>query len=511
MEWKWNHIKIDGNNNLVLQDIDGNMTTIAINAFIEKFTNELKEEIHLLYGRLSDKEKIETLSDIVREQLQDELKKAIDAKAGLENRITTLLEEFKNKDISTTDSLYQEAFSLFMNGKLDEALVVLDDAKLDERAQEVKNEQRQVAETFLLKAQLLQLTFAFEKAAKNFEKAITIFPDRQTYLTAANFYAYLNDYKKAEPLYKKALLLAEKPQERATTLNNLAILQKAKNDYGTAEEGYKEALAVYRQLAETNPQTYLPDVAMTLNNLAVLQSHQNDYGTAEEGYKEALAVYRQLAETNPQTYLPDVATTLNNLAILQKAKNDYGTAEEGYKEALAIRRQLAETNPQTYLPYVATTLNNLANLQSDQNDYGTAEDGYKEALAVYRQLAETNPQTYLPYVATTLNNLANLQSDQNDYGTAEDGYKEALAIRRQLAETNPQTYLPDVAGTLINVGIYYHDAVPDQHQSLACITEALNIILPLIERLPNTKKYAAVAFQVLVAWGINPEEFIRQL
>ena len=57
MEWKWNHIKIDGNNNLVLQDVDGNMKTIAITTFIEKFTNELKEEISLLYGRLRDKEK----------------------------------------------------------------------------------------------------------------------------------------------------------------------------------------------------------------------------------------------------------------------------------------------------------------------------------------------------------------------------------------------------------------------------------------------------------------------
>jgi hypothetical protein len=101
-----------------------------------------------------------------------------------------------------------------------------------------------------------------------------------------------------------------------------------------------------------------------------------------------------------------------------------------------------------------------------------------------------------------------LQSDLNDYGAAEEGYKEALTIRRQLAETNPQTYLPDVAMTLINFGIFYHEAVPDQHQSLECVTEALHIILPLIERLPYTKKYAAAAFHVIVAWGINPEEFI---
>ena len=327
----------------------------------------------MLEGTLSDKTTIKQLSDDKIACMQAELQKVLKEKADLENRITDLLEEFRNKDISKTDILYQEAFSLFMNGKLDEALAVLDDAKLDARAQDVKKEQRQVAETFLLKAQLLQLTFAFEEVAKNLQKAITIFPDWQTHLTAANFYKFRNEFKKAEALYKKALLLAEKPHEWATTLNNLAILQKAKNDYGAAEAGYKEALTIRRRLAETNPQTYLPDVALTLNNLANLQQAKNDYGAAETGYKEALTVYRQLAETNPQTYLPDVAMTL------------------------------------------------------------------------------------------------------------------------------------------INFGIFYQAEVPDQHKSLECVTEVLHIILPLIERLPFAKKYAEAAFQVLIAWGINPEEFITKL
>ena len=39
--------------------------------------------------------------------------------------------------------------------------------------------------------------------------------------------------------------------------------------------------------------------------------------------KEALKIRRRLAEVNPQTYLPDVAMILNNLASLQSAKNEY--------------------------------------------------------------------------------------------------------------------------------------------------------------------------------------------
>ena len=128
------------------------------------------------------------------------------------------------------------------------------------------------------------------------------------------------------------------------------------NQFNQAEPLYQEALDHYRTLADTNPQSYLPDVAMTLNNLANLQRAKNEYGKAEKNYIEALDHYQTLADTNPQTYLPDVAITLNNLGILQSDKNEYGKAEKNFQEVLDIRRTLADTNPQTYLPYVGIIL-----------------------------------------------------------------------------------------------------------------------------------------------------------
>ncbi|NTW54683.1 MAG: tetratricopeptide repeat protein [Chlorobaculum sp.] len=45
-------------------------------------------------------------------------------------------------------------------------------------------------------------------------------------------------------------------------------------------------------------------VAMTLNNLANLQQDTNEFEAAERGYREALQIRRELAETNPQVFLP---------------------------------------------------------------------------------------------------------------------------------------------------------------------------------------------------------------
>ena len=396
MELKWNYSRIKGNNCLVLQDADGNTTTIAITAFIQQFTKDKEKEIALLYNQLRDKEKIEQFADAERIRMQANLKQLQDEKAVLENKITNLLQEFNEKDISKEGALYQEAFALFINGKTDEALTVLDDAKLLAEEQQITDDytkkRHELAEAYLLKAELLQLKFAFKDAAKKYEKALTFGPSWSTYLRAANFYKFLNEFAKADTLFHQALGLAKTAHQRAATLNNLAILQKDSNDYEGAEKGYREALEIRRDLALSNPQTYLPYVAGTLNNLAILQQASNDYEGAEKGYREALEKYRELARSNPQTYLPDVAMTLNNLAVLQKASNDYEGAEKGYREALEKYRELARSNPQAYLPDVAMTLINqgILYLQSIP-DKQKSIDCAAEALTILKPLAEKLP------------------------------------------------------------------------------------------------------------------------
>ena len=388
--------------------------------------------------------------------------------------------------------------------------------------QQSKDERTKLANEYLLFAQLTAIDFdlenRFKKTIQYFELSLQAERNVRNLFTFAHFLQKHNQNTEATPLYEEALViyrqLAEvNPQtylpDVATTLNNLGILQKDKNEFAKAEKSYEEALAIRRQLAEVNPQTYLPDVAMTLNNLANLQRDKNEFAKAEKSYEEALTNYRQLAEVNPQTYLPYVAGTLNNLAVLQSAKNEFAKAEKSYEEALAIYRQLAEVNPQTYLPDVAGTLNNLAVLQSAKNESAKAEKSYEEALAIRRQLAEVNPQTYLLDVGMTLNNLANLQQAKNEFAKAEEFYEEALAIYRQLAEVNPQTYLPYVAGTQINMAILHLQSKSNKARSFELVDEAIMILLPF-HQLGYIQNYLKVAFGVLNDLGVDIEAYLKE-
>ena len=244
-------------------------------------------------------------------------------------------------------------------------------------------------------------------------------------------------YEEAKSIAREIYLDEEK---LANILFDYAYLKADFTRMHEAVQLYVEALQIYRQLAESNPDAYMPRVAMTLNNLANLQSDLGRYVEAEKNYVEALRIRRQLAESNPDAYMPDVALTLNNLANLQSDLGRYVEAEENYVEALQIYRQLAESNPDAYMPRVAMTLNNLATLQSDLGRYVEAEENYVEALRIRRQLAKSNPDAYMPRVAMTLWNLACLKSKQKKYEEEKEIWIEALKVHEWLEQHCERSY-----------------------------------------------------------------------
>jgi hypothetical protein len=183
---------------------------------------------------------------------------------------------------------------------------------------------------------------------------------------------------------------------------------------------------------------------MALNNLGFLERLQKRPDEAYPHFAEALRIYRQVAQQNPDSYLPDMAMTLNNLAISEKDQNRPEESRRHYEETLKIRRQLAQQSRDTYLPDVAMTLNDLGNLDGVQQRMEEARQHYEEASKLYGQLAQKDPDAYLPYVAGTLNNLGFLDRNQNEIQESRARYSEALTIYRKLAQGDSGRYAGDI-------------------------------------------------------------------
>jgi len=249
--------------------------------------------------------------------------------------------------------LYQTAMRLFLDGKVDQALGILSDEKLREQSRAAKERTEEAIQAWLLKAQLFTVQFRFDDAEKAYQQAIDTSPDNfQANFAFAVFNQYLNRYDKAISAYRQCLELARRNKDNgaiASTLNNLALLDGKQNRPEAARKEYEDSLKICRELAQKNPDTYLPDVAMTLNNLGVLDETQNRPEAARKEHEEALKIYRELAQKNPETYLPGTAMTLDNLGIFDRKQKRPEAARKEHEEALKIYRELAQKNPDTYV------------------------------------------------------------------------------------------------------------------------------------------------------------------
>lgn len=251
------------------------------------------------------------------------------------------------------------------------------------------------------------------------------------------------NYEKAEPLYQRALAIAEKdpsgiqPFYLATILESLGSLYRTKGDYLQAEPLYQRALAIRERTQGTEDASYVA----TLNNQGLLYEEMGYYDRAERLLQRALAVREKLFGSESIF----VGESLKNLSSLYKTKGDYDRAALLLERALAIFEKLFGSEHLA----VAASLSDLGGLYRAKGDYVRAEPLYQRALAIQEKAKgpESSP------VAITLDNLGRVYHERGDYDRAESLYKRALAIE----EKNFGPEAPDVATTLNNLALLYQE------------------------------------------------------
>ena len=246
----------------------------------------------------------------------------------------------------------------------------------------------------------------------------------------AQLLRYTNRLGEAEPLMRRALLIAEaalgdQHPNVAVCLNNLAMLLQDTNRIEEAEPLMRRALLI----AEAALGEQHPNVAVCLNSLARVLQATNRIEEAESLMRRAL----EIDEATLGEHHPNVAIHLNNLATLLQATNRIEEAEPLMRRALEID----EATLGEHHPNVAIHLNNLAILLQATNRIEEAEPLMRRALEI--NVAAFGEQH--PNVAIDLNNLAQVLQDTNRIEEAEPLMRRALeifdAFRRQTGHEHP--------------------------------------------------------------------------
>jgi tetratricopeptide (TPR) repeat protein len=198
----------------------------------------------------------------------------------------------------------------------------------------------------------------------------------------------------AARVMEAALSGAELPEDRARYLNNLAVKL---SDLGRQEEALeraREAVDIYRALAEPRPDAFRPDLAMSLNNLAKMLSDLGRREEALERAQEAVDLYRALAESRPDAFRPDLAMSLNTLA---KMLSDLGRREEALelaREAVDIRRSLAESRPDAFAHDLANSISVCGDVLLALGRAAEAASAQNEALSTLLPMLRRYPQAF---------------------------------------------------------------------------------------------------------------------
>nr|MCU0391958.1 tetratricopeptide repeat protein [Thermoflexibacter sp.] len=212
-------------------------------------------------------------------------------------QVAQLYDTFYNKPINTQRQ--RLAKDLFDQGDFRAANAVLkeEDMKAElhdylrmeqkgrEQIQKAQEGIQNISQEYLMKAQLTALDWdnpdRFALTCAYYEQAISASANFDNCFEYAHFLQNHNQMLSAQRYYEQCLTFIDDSEENegifSNTLNNLANLYSDKNEFESAEKAYLRALEIRERLAQTNPQTYEPDVSMTLNNLANLYSDKNEF------------------------------------------------------------------------------------------------------------------------------------------------------------------------------------------------------------------------------------------
>ncbi len=246
--------------------------------------------------KLEDLQARSYATQMAKEQLRLERDQAREAARGAAEHLARV-------QIGEASELYRQAMSLFGEGKVDEALAILNEQKLQQSAAAARDALHQVVQAYALKGQLLVSRFQFDDAREAYQAAIAIAPDdADANFSLGLFSQELNEYSEAETRFGHALELSRQKGNEAgvaATLNCLGVLYGNQNRPEQARQAYEEALEIRRRLARQSPTMHLPGMAVTLNNLAALHEGQNCVEDAQRDYDEALETFRKLPAICP--------------------------------------------------------------------------------------------------------------------------------------------------------------------------------------------------------------------
>jgi len=241
------------------------------------------------------------------------------------------------------------------------------------------------------------------------------------------------DYAQAEPLYKRALTIYEKANQRETlayarVLIGLGVLYSLQGKYGEGLIYYRQALDTIDKLPEPNT----VELARLLDYMALTLEFEKGFAAAEPYYKRSIEVKEKVYGD----VHPEVAEAISVLASQYRINEQFAESYRLYKEALAIYKKLYGKKD----PKVAEYLESVGYYHYEQQEYGRAEPYYKEALKVWEKIYGPDETELCLHLVKQ----GQLYDAWGRYDKAADFYRRELAIKEKAFGKDDPKLIPSL-------------------------------------------------------------------
>jgi eukaryotic-like serine/threonine-protein kinase len=290
---------------------------------------------------------------------------------------------------------------------------------------------------------------------------------------------------------------AEGRESRAEGYLRVALIYQRLRELKDAEEAYRQAIAITRQLEADFPKQshFRAQLAFHQNNLGLVQHSMGRLPEAEAAFRDALAVRKQLAVDVPErpNYRYLLATTYRNLGDVLADTGRLPEAGAAFGEALALTAQLAAEFPKDPFFSEETAIGHQkqAVLLVNLGRLPEAEKAFRAALATGKQLAADFPDRpeFREEWAMHQHNLANILRDTGKPKLAESAFREALAIKKKLAADFPNR--PDFRG---NLAVTHNNlanllSATDPAEAEALLNDAVALLKKLVADFPQQPQF----------------------
>ncbi len=314
----------------------------------------------------------------------------------------------------------------------------------------------------------------------------------ESYRTAYELFTRLNEADTDPHLYQ---------QERATCLNNLALLATAEGNLELAHEHYTMAIELQKTITAMHPEdcASLRLLAEMLTNQGFFERQRGDSASAHRSFTSAIGQLEKIVDQSPEDSraVHDLALALSNRSFVEQ-EQDWHAARASCARAVTLLQEIvdpADGDASTQAGMrsdLALCLNNLGAIEGHLGNNQAAVTTYRQAIGIQEQLARqfAGVVQYRSELALTWNNLGQTLARTQSTSDAVSAYAQALDILNNLVADFPQDarFRSTLAGVLNNRAMVAEQS-GDWKRALADYESAIEHQRMALDDYPNQNEF----------------------